>query len=56
MTKLTDRERVEVEHWRTWCKAGGKSLVYAPQALEPLIEIIDRLIGSPVSRPNGETL
>lgn len=41
--KLTDRERIEVEHWRRWVARGGTQLVHAPQAIEPLIQIIDRL-------------
>lgn len=45
--KLTERERVEVEHWRRWTAQGGRSLTHAPMALEPLVEIIDRLAPRP---------
>ena len=53
MHKLTERERVEVEHWRRWCAQGGANLTYAPQAIQPLIAIIDRLLTLPSTEREG---
>lgn len=41
--KLTQRERLEVEHWRKWLANGGKRLNIANTALSDLVEIIDRI-------------
>ena len=41
--KLTEEEAVQVAHWRRWVENGGTKLNYAPMAIEPLLDIIDRL-------------